>query len=306
MRSSTASSSRPAPASNQVLALFGPTASGKTAVAELLRDRLGADVISADSAALYAGLPVITAAPAYPVELVGIVPLSEDVSVGEYQRLAHAAIDASPAPLVVGGTGLYLRAALSSIEFPPPGRRAHWQAEVERLGPERAHALLAERDPRAAARVHANDRKRLVRALELAEAGRSLAPATDRLWTEDTRLPTTIVALELPLDELDERIEQRTRAMAAAGAADEARRAFAGPLSGTARKVLGLEEFATLPEAEAIAAVTAATRRLARYQRKWLRRLPGVVTLDGNRPAEEVADGILALGRAGERLSGRR
>jgi len=306
MRSSTASSSRPAPASNQVLALFGPTASGKTAVAELLRDRLGADVISADSAALYAGLPVITAAPAYPVELVGIVPLSEDVSVGEYQRLAHAAIDASPAPLVVGGTGLYLRAALSSIEFPPPGRRAHWQAEVERLGPERAHALLAERDPRAAARVHANDRKRLVRALELAEAGRSLAPATDRLWTEDTRLPTTIVALDLPLDELDERIEQRTRAMAAAGAADEARRAFAGPLSGTARKVLGLEEFATLPEAEAIAAVTAATRRLARYQRKWLRRLPGVVTLDANRPAEEVADGILALGRAGERLSGRR
>jgi len=306
MRSSTASSSRPAPASNQVLALFGPTASGKTAVAELLRDRLGADVISADSAALYAGLPVITAAPAYPVELVGIVPLSEDVSVGEYQRLAHAAIDASPAPLVVGGTGLYLRAALSSIEFPPPGRRAHWQAEVERLGPERAHALLAERDPRAAARVHANDRKRLVRALELAEAGRSLAPATDRLWTEDTRLPTTIVALDLPLDELDERIEQRTRAMAAAGAADEARRAFAGPLSGTARKVLGLEEFATLPEAEAIEAVTAATRRLARYQRKWLRRLPGVVTLDGNRPAEEVADGILALGRAGERLSGRR
>ena len=306
MRSSTASSSRPAPASNQVLALFGPTASGKTAVAELLRDRLGADVISADSAALYAGLPVITAAPAYPVELVGIVPLSEDVSVGEYQRLAHAAIDASPAPLVVGGTGLYLRAALSSIEFPPPGRRAHWQAEVERLGPERAHALLAERDPRAAARVHANDRKRLVRALELAEAGRSLAPATDRLWTEDTRLPTTIVALDLPLDELDERIEQRTRAMAAAGAADEARRAFAGPLSGTARKVLGLEEFATLPEAEAIEAVTAATRRLARYQRKWLRRLPGVVTLDGNRPAEEVADGILALGRAGEHLSGRR
>ena len=306
MRSSTASSSRPAPASSRVLALFGPTASGKTAVAELLRDRLGADVISADSAALYAGLPVITAAPAYPVELVGIVPLSEDVSVGEYQRLAHAAIDASPAPLVVGGTGLYLRAALSSIEFPPPGRRAHWQAEVERLGPERAHALLAERDPRAAARVHANDRKRLVRALELAEAGRSLAPATDRLWTEDTRLPTTIVALELPLDELDERIEQRTRAMAAAGAADEARRAFAGPLSGTARKVLGLEEFATLPEAEAIAAVTAATRRLARYQRKWLRRLPGVVTLDANRPAEEVADGILALGRAGERLSGRR
>ena len=306
MRSSTASSSRPARTPERVLALYGPTASGKTAVAGALRDRLGLEVISADSAALYAGLPVITAAPEYPVALVGVVPLSEDVSVGAYQRLAHAAIDAAaPLPLVVGGTGLYLRAALSSIEFPPPGRRAHWQAEVERLGPEAAHALLAERDPRAAARVHANDRKRVVRALELAEAGASLAPVADRLWTEDARLPTTIVALDVPLDVLDARIEERTHAMAAAGAAEEARRAWSEPLSATARKILGVEQFATLPEAEAVAAVTAATRRLARYQRKWLRRLPGVVTLDGTRSTEELADGIVALGRAGQRLSGR-
>ncbi len=305
MRSSTASSSRPAPAPKRVLALFGPTASGKTAVAAILRERPGVEVISADSAALYAGLPVITAAPDYPTRLVGIVPLAEVVSVGDYQRRAHAEIDAVQRPLVVGGTGLYFRAALSSIEFPPPGRREHWQAEVERLGPEQAHALLAERDPRAAGRVHANDRKRLVRALELAEAGSSLAPPTDRLWTEDTRLPTTIVALDLPLDELDRRIDERAEAMAAAGAAEEARRAWGGPLSSTARKVLGLEEFATLPEAEAVAAVAQATRRLARYQRKWLRRMPGVVTLDGTRSAEEVADEILALGRAGERVSGR-
>ncbi len=263
-------------------------------------------MISADSAALYAGLPVITAAPDYPAQLVGVVPLDEDVSVGQYQRLAHAAIDESEAPLVVGGTGLYLRAALSALELPPPAapeRRAFWQAEVDRLGPEAAHAELARRDTRAAERVHANDRKRLVRALELAEAGLSLAPETDRLWTEDTRHPTTIVALDVPLEELDRRIDVRTEAMAAAGAAAEARHAWSGPLSGTARKVLGLEEFATLPEREAIDAVAQATRRLARYQRKWLRRMPGVVTLDGTRSAEEIADDIVALGRSGEHLS---
>ena len=262
---------------------------------------------SADSAALYAGLPLITAAPSYPAELVGILPLDADVSVGAYQRLAHAAVDAADVPLVVGGTGLYFRAALSAIELPPPpapGRREHWQEEVDRLGPENAHALLAERDSVAAARVHANDRKRLVRALELAEAGSSLAPPTDRLWTEDTRLPTLIVALDVPLDELDQRIDERARAMAAAGAAAEARAAWARPLSATARKVLGLEQFATLPEDEAVAAVARATRRLARYQRKWLRRMPGVTTLDGRRPAGELADEIVALGRAGQHLPG--
>ena len=271
-----ATSSRPAPA-RSVLGLFGPTASGKTAVARILREQLGAQVISADSAALYADIPVITAAPEYPARLVGVVALSEDVSVGWYQRRAHEEIDAADVPLVVGGTGLYFRAALAALELPPPpeeGRREHWQAEVDRLGPEAAHALLGERDPAAAARVHANDRKRLVRALELAEAGASLAPPHDRLWTEDTRRPTTIVALDLPLDELDRRIELRTRGMAAAGAREEARAAWEQPLSATARKVLGLEEFATLDEEEAVERVTQATRRLARYQRKWLRRMP--------------------------------
>jgi tRNA dimethylallyltransferase len=294
-------------ASKSLLALFAPTASGKTAVAGLLRERLGADVISADSAALYEDLPVITAAPGYPALLVGVVPLADDVSVGEYQRLAHAAIDESEVPLVVGGTGLYFRAALSGFELPPPaapGRRDFWQEEYDRLGAAAAHAALADRDPAAAARVHANDRKRVVRALELADAGHSLAPEHDRLWTEDTRLPTTIFALDLPVEELDARIEQRTRAMAAAGAADEARAAWARPLSDTARKVLGFEQFATLPEDEAIAAVTQATRRLARYQRKWLRKMPGVVRLDGNRSAAEVADEILAVGRERQHLSG--
>ena len=290
-----------------VFAIFGPTASGKTALAGVLRERLGATVISADSAALYRGLPVITAAPDYPAELVGVVPLEQDVSVGWYQREAHAAIDAAEVPLVVGGTGLYFRAALAALELPPavPARREHWRDEVERLGPDAAHALLAERDPAAAGRVHANDTKRLIRALELAEAGYSLAPETDRLWAEDTRHPTTILALELPLDDLDRRIEERTRRMAGAGAVEEARNAWQGPLSDTARKILGLQEFATLPVDEAVEAVAQATRRLARYQRKWLRRLPNVVSLDATRASGELADAVIALGRTGQRLSGR-
>jgi tRNA dimethylallyltransferase len=303
-----ASSSRPAPApESSVLALFGPTASGKTAVAGILREQLGAEVVSADSAAVYAGLPIVTAAPRYPARLVGVVPLDREMSVGAYQRLAHEAIDASARPLVVGGTGLYFRAALSGLALPPPpgpGRRGHWQDEYDRLGGEAAHALLAERDPTAAARVHPNDRRRVVRALELAEAGESLAPSVDGLWTEATRLPTTIVALDVPLEELDRRIEERTRAMAADGAADEARRAFGDPLSDTARRVLGLVEFATLPQDAAIESVVAATRRLARYQRKWLRRMPGVVMLDGTGPPEEVADAIVALEREREQVSG--
>jgi tRNA dimethylallyltransferase len=272
-----ASSSPPAPTSRRtaVLGLFGPTASGKTAVAALLRDRLDAVVVSADSAALYEGLPILTAAPDYPAELVGVVPLAEDVSVGEYQTRAHAAVDTTLAagrlPVVVGGTGLYFRAALASLALPPPpaeGRRAFWQKEYDRFGAEQAHALLAERDPAAAARVHANDRKRVVRALELAEAGGSLAPATDTLWRGPVRHPTLVVALDAPLDELDRRIHRRTLEMVERGAVEEATRAWSGALSPTARKVLGLEQFATLTTG----------------------------------PAEELADAIVALAGAGERL----
>jgi tRNA dimethylallyltransferase len=303
-----ASSSLPAPAPD-VVALFGPTASGKTAVAERLVSLLDARAISADSAALYAGLPILTAAPPYATELVGVVPLSEGVSVGGYQRLAHAAIDDAVAvgkrALVVGGTGLYLRAALSELQLAPPplpGERERWERTYSELGAARAHTLLAERDPAAAARVHANDRKRVVRALELSARQESLAPERDDLWSGDFRRPTLLVALDVPLEELDRRIEERTELLASRGAADEARRAWAGPLSATATKVLGLEAFATLPVDEAVVATTAATKRLARYQRKWLRRLPGVVTLDGGRAPEEIADEISALARTAERL----
>jgi tRNA dimethylallyltransferase len=303
-----ASSSRPAQAPS-VLAIFGPTASGKTAVGEAVADRVGGEVVSADSAAVYRDLPVVTASPERPTRLVGIFPLTHEVSVGEYQRLAHEAIDelvaAGRTPVVVGGTGLYLRAALSSLELPPPpapGARERCEQLYDERGAEAAHELLAERDPAAAARVHANDRRRVVRALELADAGASLAPETDRLWTADTRHPTLIVALDVPQDELDRRIELRAEAMIARGAVAEARAAWAQPLSATARKVMGLQEFATLGLDDARDAYVQANRRLARYQRKWLRKLSNVVTLAADRDPQEIADEIVALAGAGERL----
>jgi tRNA dimethylallyltransferase len=295
----------------RVVALYGPTACGKSAVAALVAARLGGEVVSADSAALYAGIPVLTAAPAPPARLVGMVPLDRDVSVGEYQHLAHAAIDEILAgggvAVVAGGTGLYLRAALSALALPPPpppGARARWGRLYDERGGEEAHALLARRDPAAAARVHPNDRRRVVRALELTDAGASLAPAADALWAADVRAPTLLLGLDLPPAELDRRIEARVAAMIEHGAVAEARAAWAGPLSATARRVLGLEQLATLPAPEAAAAVVAATRRLARYQRKWLRRLPVAATLAAERPPEEIAREIVALAGARERLPG--
>jgi tRNA dimethylallyltransferase len=141
-----------------------------------------------------------------------------------------------------------------------------------------------------------------VRALELGEAGESLVPGRDALWSGEFRHPTTLVGLDLPVEALEPRIRARVAAMVAAGAVEEARAAWAGPLSDTARRVLGLEELATLPLEEAVEAVVLATRRLARYQRKWLRRLTVAATLAADRPPEEIADEIVALAGAGKRL----
>jgi tRNA dimethylallyltransferase len=266
-------------------------------------------VVSADSAALYRGIPILTAAPSGPTRLVGVLELSEEVSVGAYQRRAHEAIDeilaAGTTPLVVGGTGLYFRAALSAMALPPapsPEVRQRWSQVYARVGPEAAHRLLARRDPAAAARVHPNDRRRVVRALELADTGASLAPAADSLWAAQTRHPTLVVGLDVPREELDRRIAERTRAMFDAGVVEEVRTAIAQPLSATARRVMGLELVAELGP-DAYEPLVQATRRLARYQRKWMRRIPNLVTVDADRTPDEVADAVLALGRAGQRVS---
>jgi tRNA dimethylallyltransferase len=287
--------------SRMVIAIFGPTASGKTAVAEAIADAVPSEVVSADSMQVYKGLPILTNQPDRPTALVGIWPLDHEGSVAEYQRLAHEAVDGALSqertPIVVGGTGLYLRAALADLELPPAppsGARERWERLYDRLGPEHTHAALAERDPQAALAVHPNDRRRVVRALELHEAGGSLAPPRDRLWSEETRHPTQIFGLDVPKAVLEERIRERTDAMFESGVGEEVARTLRAPVSRTASQIIGLREIAELPRDEAVAAIVLRTRRYAAYQRKWMRRIPRVQTVSANRSAAETAAEILA------------
>ena len=287
-----------------VLAVFGPTASGKTAVAQAIAERIPAELVSADSMQVYRGLPILTNQA--PARLVGIWPLEHEASVAEYQQLAHAAIDeilaAGRTPVVVGGTGLYLRAALADLRLPPRPHacaRTRWEAFYDEVGAEQAHARLAELDPEAGASVHPNDRRRVVRSLELAGVERE----RDQLWSGETRYPTLIAGLDLPKEELDQRIEERTREMFAAGVRAEAEAAFAGPISSTAAYAHGLSDIREHPDDEdAIEALSARTRRYAAYQRKWMRRIPALVSLPADRPPGEIADAILEVARARQRL----
>jgi tRNA dimethylallyltransferase len=287
-----------------VVAIFGPTTSGKSAVARLVARALGTDVVSADALQVYRGLPILTNQPPEPTLLVGIRDVSDTMSVGEYAALAHDAIDnladSRGAAVVAGGTGLYLRAALADLDIPPAVAGPE-RARIEALydsDPAAAHARLTRLDPEAAGAVHVNDRRRVVRALELAAAGSTLAPRGNLLWAESTRRPTLIVGLDVPADVLERRIVSRTDEMIGRGVADEVRRAARSPISYTARQALGLDELATLPIDDAREAIVVRTRRYAAYQRKWMRRIPGVVLIHADRPAEEVADAVLDVARA--------
>ena len=292
-----------------VIGIFGPTASGKSAVAAAVAERIPAEVVSADAMQVYDGLPILTNRSHHPERLVGIWPLSHMASVGEYAPLAHAAVDeilaAGRAALVVGGTGLYFRAALAELALPAapaPGARERWRSLYDELGAEAAHARLAAIDADAAGRVHRNDRRRVVRALELAETGGSLVPREERLFEGAWRHATLVIVLDVPSTVLERRIVERTQAMFEAGVEQEVRRALAGPVSATARKVIGLDEVPGLPPEQAAAAIAARTRRYAAYQRKWQRRLEGAAIVAGDRPPGEVADEIVALARTRERL----
>jgi len=298
--------------SGTVLAIFGPTASGKTAVAEAVADAIGGEVVSVDSMQAYRGLPILTNQPERPTRLVGVWPLDHEGSVAEFARLAHAAVvdllAAERTPVLAGGTGLYLRAAIGELGLPPkvdPEIRERVQRMYDRLGAERAHVLLAAQDPGAAATVHPNDRRRVVRALELLEVGASLQPAEAQLWSERARHPTVIFGLDVPRTILDERIRARAHAMLEAGVVEEVRQAVAGPISSTARRALGLRELAELPEFEALEALVRRTRRYAAYQRKWMRRIPGLVSVAAGRPTDEVADELLEMARARQHLPAR-
>jgi tRNA dimethylallyltransferase len=288
----------------EVIAIFGPTASGKSVVADELAARLGTEVVSADALQVYRGIPVLTNQAETPARLVAIRNLDAEMSVGEYCALAHTAVDelvrAFGSAVVAGGTGLYLRAALVDLGVPPPAERV-LRARLEEsydAGASDAHARLELLDPRAAASVHPHDRRRVVRALELAESGSSLIPENDRLWSREYRRPTLVVGLDVPSETLEGKIRRRTEEMFARGVVDEVRKALEGRVSRTAEKALGLSELSTLPPGEAFERIVVRTRRYAAYQRKWMRRIPGIVMIDGDRNTTEVVDAILEVARA--------
>jgi tRNA dimethylallyltransferase len=291
----------------RVLALFGPTGVGKTAVALALAHRLrerGEDpvAVSADALQVYEGLETLTgvATPAERValehRLVAFLPLDATFSAGQYAQLAHAQIDdllaAGRRPIVVGGTGLYLRAALTELDLrppPPEGARERWQAELQHEGAPALHALLTRRAGWAAAEIDPNDGRRIVRALELLDAGELEPPeGPSQLWSTEVRRPTTLAGLTMEREALYARIDARVEEMLAAGVGEQVRRAHAAGTSPTARQALGFEELL----AGDVEAMKRRTRNYARRQLTWMRKLAGVQTIDvtGREPAEVAAE----------------
>jgi tRNA dimethylallyltransferase len=291
-----------------VVAIFGPTGVGKTAVAVALAERLRAEgeapaAISADALQLYRGLEILTGAPSREERtrlehrLLGVLELTETASAGAFARRAHAEIDellaAGRRPIVVGGTGLYLRAALAELDFRPPVAATIRQSRREQLadhGPEALHAELAQRAPATAAAIEPSDAQRVTRALELLDAGHEPMPGAERsrLWTADLRRPTLLAGLTMEREALRERIDERVDAMVAAGAAAEVEAAAAAGASPGARQALGFE---ALLRGD-VAAMKAETRRYAKRQLTWMRKLPGVARIDVTRrdPADVAAE----------------
>jgi tRNA dimethylallyltransferase len=294
-----------------VIALFGPTGIGKTAVAVALAHRLRENrerpiAISADALQVYQGIETLTGV-ATGVEqkelehrLVSFLPIDASFSAGQYSELAHAEIDGALAqgrrPIVVGGTGLYLRAALCELNLrppPPEGVRERWLAELERDGAPALHARLAQRAPWAAEDVDPNDRQRIVRLLELLEGGELEPPSgPSQLWTAEMRQPTLLVGLTMEREALYARIDTRVEEMLACGAREEVVSAHAAGASVTARKALGFDELL----AGDVEAMKRHTRNYARRQLTWMRKLAGVQVLDmTNLSAEQAAEEILTM-----------
>ena len=283
----------------RILALFGPTAVGKTgvaiAVAERLRER-GEDpvAVNCDSIQVYRDLETLSgAATAEDRErlehrLLSFVDPGEEFSAGRYAEAAHAEIDSLLAegrrPIVVGGTGLYLRAALADLDLRPPVPREireEVEGEIAERGPEALHAEL---DPELAANVDPNDSKRVARLTELARAGIEAAAGAEGMWTAELRHPTLLAGLTMDRERLAERIDRRVDQMIAAGAAEEARAALEAGPSRTARAALGFEQLVAdidaAPSAEAIESIKAAHRAYSRRQLTWMRRMEGVELID--------------------------
>jgi tRNA dimethylallyltransferase len=296
----------------RIIALFGPTGVGKTAIAVALAGILqarGEDpvAVSADALQVYAGLEILTGV-ASPAEraalehrLISFLPIDATFSVGQYSELAHAELDALLAeerrPIVVGGTGLYLRAALTDLDLRPPpaeGLRERWTAELEKHGAVALHATLAERAPWAAAEIEPNDRQRVVRALELLDQGELEPPeGPSQLWSAELRHPTLLAGLTMEREALYAAIDARVQTMLAAGAREQVQRAHAAGASETARKALGFDELLVGD----VERMKRRTRNYAKRQLTWMRRLAGVRVIDvtGRDPAA-VAREILDCG----------
>ncbi|MDT4913849.1 MAG: tRNA dimethylallyltransferase [Pseudonocardiales bacterium] len=288
---------------NRVLAVVGPTATGKSDLAVALAQRLDGEVINADSMQLYAGMDIGTAK-LPPAErggiehhLLDIWPIGKSAAVAEYQVLARLAIaaiqDRDRIPILVGGSGLYLRGALDNLDFPgeSPEIRARLYAELDEHGPDPLHARLAEQDPLAAAAILVSNGRRIVRALEVIEL--TGAPFTARMPAFESIYETVQIGLDR--EDLDERVEQRVHRMMALGFLDEVRALLPAGLrqSPTAGKALGYAQLlACLDESgvvvgdldEAVEQTVRGTRRFVRRQRSWFRRDPRVHWLDGADP----------------------
>ena len=283
----------------RILALFGPTAVGKTgvaiAVAERLRER-GEDpvAVNCDSIQVYRGLETLSGAATAEERgqlehrLLGFVEPGEEFSAGRYAEAAHREVDGLLAedrrPIVVGGTGLYLRAALANLDQRPPVPqevRDEVEREIAERGPEALHSEL---EPSLAESVDPNDRKRVARLTELARAGIEAAAGAEGMWTAELRHPTLLVGLTLDRERLAERIDRRVDAMISAGAAEEARAALEAGPSRTARAALGFEQLVSdidgAPSVEAIDQIKTAHRSYARRQLTWMRRMEGVTLID--------------------------
>jgi tRNA dimethylallyltransferase len=290
-----------------VLAIFGPTAAGKTGVAievaGLLRER-GEDpaAISCDAIQVYKGLEILSGAASVADQerlehrLLGVVEVDEEFSAGRFAALAHAEIDELLAegrrPIVVGGTGLYMRAALAELDLRPPVPAEVRAAVEEDLGERGPEALHAELSPELASGVHPNDRKRIARLTELSRMGIAAHPSGNGLWSEGLRVPTTLIGLTVDADELRARIDARVDEMLRLGAEEEVRSADLAGASRTARQAIGFDELLDRdPEA-----MKRAQWRFARRQLTWMRRMEDVSQIDRTgRDDAAVAAEIVAL-----------
>jgi tRNA dimethylallyltransferase len=303
-----------------VIAVVGPTAAGKSELALGLAGALGGEVVNADSMQLYAGMDIgtakLTAAQrgGVPHHLLDIWDVRQTASVAEYQRLARDAIDGirrrGLVPVLAGGSGLYVRAALDPLEFPgtDPSLRARLEAELARSGPAPLYARLASADPVAAAAILPSNGRRIVRALEVIEV--SGQPFSATLPRYESVYPAVQLGLAVDRAELDTRIADRTGRMFAAGLVEEVRGLErAGLREGrTASRALGYAQVlhflaGECSEEEARAQTVLATRRFVRRQESWFRRDPRVTWLRaGSADAGDLLKRALAtIGPCGSR-----